>query len=118
MLLLLRFLPHVCLLEVCSVGIVLDYPLSVLVLFELPLLIQLGEQVLCLERLLRLSLLEFKLLLELTILPFQIFCSLLLAQLFFFQLSKLRSRSSALRTNLQEVNAFAVRCYSYRIQSD
>ena len=81
-----------------------------LILFELALLIQLGEQVLRLERLLRLSLLEFKLLLELTVLLLKLFTSLLLAQFLFFQFSELRSRSSALRANLEHVNALAVRC--------
>ena len=110
LLLLLRFLLHVCLLEVDPISIGLNFPLPVFVLFQLALLVQLSKQVFGLESVLRLSLLELKSLLELSVLLFQFFCSLFLAQFFFFQLGELCSRSSALRADLQEVNAFAVRC--------
>ena len=105
-------------LEVSPIGITLNFPLSMFVLLELSLLVELREKVFSFKSILRLSLLEFKLLLELSVLLLQLLCPFLLAQFIFFQLGKLCSRSSALRTDLQHMNAFAIRCYSYRIQSD
>ena len=107
LLLLFRFL-HVSLLEVGSVGITLYLPFASLVLLELALLVQFCKKVFGLEGLLRLFLLKFEFLLELSVLLIQLFCSLLLSQVLFLQLSELRSRSSALRTNLEHVNALAI----------
>ena len=98
----------ISLLEVGSVGITLYFPLALLVLLELALVEQVVENALGLEGFLRLGLLKFESLLELSVLPLQLFCSLLFAQVFFLQFSQLRSRSSALRTNLEHVNALAV----------
>ena len=107
LLLLLRLL-HISLLEVGSVCITLHFPLALLVFLELALVKQVVKNALSIEGFLRLGLLKFEFLLELSVLSFQFFCSILLAQVLFLQLSELRSRSSALRTNLEHVNALAV----------
>ena len=107
LLLLLRLL-NISLLEVRTVCIRLDLPFTLLVLLELALLVQFGKKVFGLKGLLRLFLLKFKFLFELSVLLIKFFCSLLPAQVLFLQLRQLRSRSSALRTNLEHVNAFAV----------
>ena len=108
MLLLLFRLLHVSLLEVGSVRITLDFPLAMLVLLELALVEQVVKNALGIEGFLRLGLMKFEFLLELSVLSFQLFCSFVFAQVLFFQLSELRSRSSALRTNLEHVNALTV----------
>ena len=109
--LLLRLLPHGRLLELSPVGVGLHLPLPVFILLELALLIESGEQVLGLEGILGLSLLEFEPLLEVPVLPFQLLCSRLLAQLLFLQLCELGSSAPALRTYLEHVYALAVgRC--------
>ena len=96
LLLLLLWLLHISLLEVGSVCITLYFPLALLVLLELALVKQVVKNALGLESLLRLGLLKFEFLLELTVLSLQFFCSILLSQFLFLQLSELRSRSSAL----------------------
>ena len=73
------------------------------VLFQLTLFEELSKQVFCLERVLRLSLLKLKSLLEISVLLLQLFCPLFLAQLFFLQVGKLGSGAPALRANLQHV---------------
>ena len=80
--LLLRFL-HVSLLEVGSVGITLYFPLAVLVLLELALVEQVVKNALGIEGFLRLGLLKFEFLLELSVLPLQLFCPFVLAQVLF-----------------------------------
>ena len=82
LLLLLRFL-HVSLLEVGSVGITLHFPLALLVLLELALVKQVVENDLGIEGFLRLGLLKFESLLELSVLPLELFCPFVLAQVFF-----------------------------------
>ena len=109
LLLLLRFL-HVCLLKVGTIRITLDFPFASLVLLKLTLCKQVVEKFFGLKGLLRLSLLKFELLLELFVLLLQLCCSFVFAQVFFLQFSQLRSRSSALRTNLEHMNAFPVGC--------
>ena len=108
LLLLLLWLFHVSLLEVSSVRITLDFPLAMLVLLELALVEQVVKNALGLESLLRLDLLKFEFLLELSVLPLQLFCPFVLAEILFLQLSELRSRSSTLRTNLEHVNTLSV----------
>ena len=108
MLLLLLRLLHISLLEVGSVSITLYFPLALLVLLELALVEQVVKNALGIEGFLRLDLVKFEFLLELFVLPIQLFFPFFLAQVLFFQLSQLRSRSSALRTNLEHVNALAV----------
>ena len=73
MLLLLLRLLHIRLLEVGSVGITLYFPLALLVLLELALVEQVVKNTLGIEGFLRLGLLKFKFLLELSVLPLQIF---------------------------------------------
>ena len=107
LLLLLRLL-NISLLEVSSVRITLDFPLAMLVLLELALVEQVVKNALGIEGFLRLGLVKFEFLLELSVLSLQLFCSFVLAQVLFFQLSQLCSRSSALRTNLEHMNAFTV----------
>ena len=106
--LLLFWLLHISLLEVGSVCIALYFPLALLVLLELALVEQVVKDALGIEGILRLGLVKFKSLLELSVLSLQLFCSFVLAQVLFLQLSELRSRSSALRTNLEHMNALAV----------
>ena len=108
MLLLLLRLLHISLLEVGPVCITLDFPLALFVLLELTLVEQVVKNALGIEGFLRLGLVKFEFLLELFVLPLQLFCSFVLAQVLFLQFSQLRSRSSALRTNLEHVNALAV----------
>ena len=79
-----------------------------LVLLELALVEQVVKNALGIEGFLRLGLLKFKFLLEFFVLPLQLFCPFVLAQVLFFQFSELRSRSSAFRTNLEHVNTLAV----------
>ena len=67
------------LLELRAVRVGLDLPLSVLVFLELALLVEPSEEVLGIERVLRLGLLELELLLELPVLLLQLVCPLLLA---------------------------------------
>ena len=96
MLLLLLRLLHVSLLEVGSVRITLYFPLAMLVLLKLTLVEQVVKNALGIEGFLRLGLVKFELLLELFVLPLQLFCPFVLAQVLFFQFSELCSRSSAL----------------------
>ena len=78
LLLLLRLL-HISLLEVGSVGITLHFPLALLVLLELALVEQVVKNALGIEGFLSLGLLKFESLLELSVLPLQLFCSFVLA---------------------------------------
>ena len=78
------------------------------VLFQLALFEELSKQVFCLERVLRLSLLQLKSLLEISVLLLQLFCPLFLAQLLFLQLSELGSSAPALRPDLQHVDSLPV----------
>ena len=79
MLLLLRLPLHRGLLELRPVRVGLHLPLPVLVFLELALLVETSEQILGLERVLRLGLLQLKPLLELPVLLLQLVCPLLLA---------------------------------------
>ena len=67
------------LLELRAVRVGLHLPLPVLVFLELALLVEPSEEVLGIERVLRLGLLELELLLELPVLLLQLVCPLLLA---------------------------------------
>ena len=91
LLLLLLWLLDVSLLEVGSVCVRLDLPFTFLVLLELALLVQFSEKIFGLKGLLRLFLLEFEFLFELSVLLIQFFCSLIFAQVLFLQLSQLSS---------------------------
>jgi hypothetical protein len=95
LLLLLLWLLDVCRLELRSVGITLYLPLASLVLLELALLVEFGEKVLGLEGLLRLSLLDCKLVLKLFVLALKFNLTLFFAQFIFLQISELGSSTSA-----------------------
>ena len=79
LLLLLLWLLHISLLEVGSVRITLYFPLAMLVLLELALVEQVVKNALGIEGFLRLGLVKFEFLLELSVLPLQLFCSFVLA---------------------------------------
>ena len=78
------------------------------VLFQLTLFEELSKQGFCLESVLRLSLLKLKSLLEISVLPLQLVCSLCFAKLLFLQLSELGSSASALRPDLKHVDPLPV----------
>ena len=83
MLLLLFWLLYISLLEVGPVCITLYFPLAMLVLLELALVEQVVKNALGIEGFLRLGLVKFEFLLELFVLPLQLFCSFVLAQVLF-----------------------------------
>ena len=64
---------QISLLEVGSVCITLDFPLAMLVLLELALVEQVVKNALGIEGFLRLGLVKFEFLLELSVLPLKIF---------------------------------------------
>jgi hypothetical protein len=69
----LLWLLHIRLLEIGSVGIRLDFPIALFILLELALVEQVVKNTLGIEGFLRLGLLKFQFLLELSVLPLQIF---------------------------------------------
>ena len=109
-LLLLVFLFDVCLLELRSVGITLHLPLAVLVLLELALLEELGEEVLGLEGLLGVGLLELEPVVELPDLPLVGLSLPFFARVRLLDLVELGRGPPPLRAYLEEVDALAVRC--------
>ena len=111
LLLLLELPPDSSLLELLAVGIRLHLPLAMLVLLELALFVELSEQILCLEGLLRLGLLDFELVLQLPVLLLQLLRPRPLAQLLFLQFGELGLSPPSLGPDLQHVDALAVaRC--------
>ena len=96
MLLLLVFLLNVCLFELRSVGITLYLPIAVLILLELALLEEFVQNVFSFKSLLRLSLLDCKLVLKLFVLALKFNFPLSFAQFLFLQISELSSSTSAL----------------------
>ena len=109
LLLLLRFALDLSLFEVGAIGVVLNDPITLLVLLELALLVEFGKQVFGLVRLLGLLLLELEPVLQLPVLLLQLVCPLLLAQLLFFQLGELGLGPPPLRTTFEHMCSFAVR---------
>ena len=99
LLLLLLWLLDVSLLEVGSVCVRLDLPFTFLVLLELALIEQVVKNTLGIEGFLRLGLLKFKFLLELSVLALKFILTLFFAQSFFLKISELSSSTSALRAN-------------------
>ena len=96
LLLLLLWFLDVSRLEVCSVGITLDLPLTVLVLLKLTLLIEFGQKIFRFKGLLGLSLLDYKPVLKLFVLALKFTLTLFFAQSLFLQISELGSSTSAL----------------------
>ena len=110
LLLLLLPLPDGDLLEGGAVGVALHLPLAVLVLLELALLEELGEEVLGLEGLLGVGLLELEPVLELPDLPLVGLGLPFFARVRLLDLVELGRGPPPLRAYLEEVDALAVRC--------